>query len=162
MYWLIPFLLISSYLFGEESSLDELTTQAVEGQNYNYWGEFVHMLITLLFILVVIFVSIWFLKRIMRSRWKHLNRATGIKILERRALNPKASLYLVTILGKGVVIAESQAGIHTITEFTDEVDIEHLLDQTVEETTRPSLGDRLTKKIRGFTSSHARRAHDRH
>jgi flagellar biosynthetic protein FliO len=120
-----------------------------EGQNYNFISEFVNMLVTLVFVLILIFVSVWLLKKIMRSRTQTLNRSNGIKILERRPLNQKASLYLLDILGKGVVIAESQAGIQVITQFEENVRIEELYGQ-LKEDKAPSLsfGETLAKKLR--------------
>ncbi len=68
----------------------------------------------------------------------------------------------MNILGKGVVIAESQAGVQLITEFSKEVDIDTLFDQILEEQTpRVSFRETLTKKLRELTTKNARRAHDR-
>lgn len=140
--------------FLAESSLGEFTAQAVEGQTYNYWGEFVNMLITLFFILGLIFVTVWFLKKLMRSRLQHLNRSTGIKILEKRVLNPKSSLYLVDVLGKGLVIAESPSGIQLITEFSPDVDIELALDQVQDEQKESvSIKESFAKKLQKLTAS---------
>jgi flagellar biogenesis protein FliO len=128
-------------------TINEIT--AKEGQSYNYWSEFVNMLVTLGFVLILIFATVWLLKKIMRSRVQTLNRCNGIKILERRPLNPKASLYLVDILGKGVVIAESPAGIHVVTEFPDTVKIEELFDQIQEEKKPPlSFKETFAKKLK--------------
>lgn len=105
----------------------------VEGSTYNYGSQFVNMLLTLGFVLVLIFASVWVLKKIMRSRLATLNRCNGIKILERRPLNSKASLYLVDILGRGIVISESTAGIHLVTEFPPDVDVQDLIDEKQED-----------------------------
>ncbi len=129
---LLPFLLTFVFsLYGEEAPKDSLFPSGLlsEGQSYHYWKDFVNMLITLLFVLGLVFVSVWFLKKMMRSRMRQLNRTTGIKVLERRALTPKSSLYLISILGKGVVIAESPAGIECITELSMEKDVETLLEE---------------------------------
>lgn len=104
-----------------------------ESAHPSYLKEFFNMILTLVFVLSLAFISVFFLKKIMRSKMTHFNQATGIKILERRALNPKASLYLVDILGKGVVIGESQSGgIQLITEFPSNTDLELLLAQETE------------------------------
>lgn len=113
-------LFMLSPLFGEEETI------AAGGKSYNYWQEFVNMLITLALILTLVFITVWFLKRFMRSRMHTLNRNTGIKIYERRALNPKASLYIVEILGKAVVISESPAGIQLITELDPDTNLDSL------------------------------------
>ncbi len=120
-----------------------------EGQTYNFGGQFVNMLLTLGFVLVLIFASVWLLKKIMRSRLQTLNRSNGIKILERRPLNPKASLYLVDILGKSIVISESAAGIHLVTEFAPDINAEELLEKLQEEqrASSPSFSAVLAKKL---------------
>ena len=128
----------------------------VEGSTYNYGSQFVNMLLTLGFVLILIFASVWLLKKIMRARLKTLNQCNGIKILERRPLNPKASLYLVDILGKGVVIAESVAGIHLVTEFPADVNVQDLIDARQEES-KPeiSLTANLAKTIKRFRKQNA-------
>lgn len=132
-----------------QGSFVEFTEQTAEGQTYNYWGEFVNMLLTLVFILALIFLSVWVLKKIMRSRLKHLNRSTAIKVLERRPLNPKSSLYLVDILGKGIVVSESPSGIQLVTEFAEGVNVEQLMEELggapAPISFRKSLADKIRK-----------------
>jgi len=137
----------------EESALAEFTTQEAIGQSYNYWGQFVNMLITLGFILVLICISVYVLKRMMRSRIQHLNKSTGIKILERRALNSKSSLYLIDVLGKGVLISESASGIQVVTEFPSDVKVEEKLDELLEEPT--AIRESFAKKLRRLASKNA-------
>jgi flagellar biogenesis protein FliO len=137
------FLLFFTPLFGDDT-IGVITAQ--ESQSYNFWGEFVNMIATLVFVLILIVATIWLLKKIMRSRTQTLNRTNGIKILERRPLNQKAALYLIDILGKGVVIAESPAGVHLVTELPEDVKVEALLEQ-LQEAQKPRLfKDFLTKK----------------
>lgn len=129
--------------------LADIAVPTLDDTTYNYWTEFINMMLTLGFILVLIFASVYILKKIMRSKTKYLNQSTGIKIVERRVLSQKASLYLVNILGKGVVISESQAGIQLITEFSPDVDVELLLDE-MQEIKKPTLSFRevMMKKLR--------------
>ncbi len=119
-------------------------------ETYSYGTELLNMLLTLGFVIGLAFVSILFLRKIMRSKMRQLNKSTGIKILERRALNQKSSLYLVDILGKGVVIAESQAGgVQLITEFPPGTDLELLLaeEESLAVTTKSSS---LTQSLQKF------------
>ncbi len=128
---------------------DSLLDAATEGTTYNYWAEFVNMLITLFVIVALIIVSVWVLKRVMRSRFKQLNDSTAIKVLERRALNPKASIYLVDILGKGVVIAESQSGISLIKEFSEDDNVGLLMDQLHEKIpSKPPVYEKIAAKLK--------------
>lgn len=133
--FLVLVLFLTGILFGDES-VNTLTEN--DGSSYNYLSDFFHMLFTLGFVLILIFVSVWVLKKILRSRMHNLNKTNGIKILERRPLNPKASLYLVDILGKGVVISESPSGIQLITEFPPDVKVDALFEQIQEENYSPS------------------------
>lgn len=126
--------------------LADAATQEVMPQSYNYWGQFVNMLTTLGIILVLIFISVYLLKRLMRSRIQHLNKTTGIKILERRALHSKASLYLIDVLGKGVVISESASGIQVVTEFPEGFKVEEKLAHLTEES--ESFRESFAKKLK--------------
>ncbi|MDR3623582.1 MAG: flagellar biosynthetic protein FliO [Chlamydiales bacterium] len=89
-------------------------------QHYDYSGEILNMVLTLgSIIAAVIFVS-WALKRLLHKRMHLGNSDNKIKIIERRALSPKASLYLVEVLGKTLVIGESPSGLTRLSEITDE------------------------------------------
>ncbi|MCH9610560.1 MAG: hypothetical protein S4CHLAM81_04020 [Chlamydiales bacterium] len=106
-------------LLAQEPSLLELATDFSEQKSYNYWGEFVNMIITLMIIVALIFISVIVLKKVMQNRMHQVNRGAHIKILERRSINQKSSLYLVDIAGKRVMIGESPAGLNLITELPD-------------------------------------------
>lgn len=151
-----------SPLLSEENSVanQEIieSVQEEESKNYNYFEEFLNMIFTLVFVLVLILGTIWFLKKMTRTRLQNLNRSTGIKILERRALNQKSSLYLVDILGKGVVISESPAGIQVITEFPPGTDIELLLEQEYAEfQPKPTLFTNVQNSLKKWMKPHASR-----
>ena len=127
------------------SSLLELASDFSEGKSYNYWGEFVNMIITLLIVIALIFLSVIVLKKIMRSRMLQVNQGAKIKVLERRAINQKTSLYLVEIAGKAVVIGDSPAGLNLITELPDLV-----LDEEEEIAPHP-----FTSKLRSLIKRNA-------
>lgn len=113
------FFLLGITLFAN-SLLAESAPEA-SGQSYNYFEEFVNMMITLAMLLGLAIITLMVVKKVMRSKLRHAQANVAIKILEKRALNPKASLYLVEILGKAVVISESPQGIQLITEIPAEV-----------------------------------------
>jgi len=79
-----------------------------------FFQEFIRMLFALGFIIVLIFVAAWIFKRILNQRLKQINITSEIKILERRSLSPKTSVYLLEVMGKGVLIGESPAGIQRL------------------------------------------------
>ena len=98
----------------EEQNVKE---QKTDDTNSRFFMEFVQMLITLGFILVLILLAGWFLRRLLNTRLQQANTTSAIKVLERRSLTPKSALYLIEVAGKKIVIAETHAGITRLTDF---------------------------------------------
>lgn len=83
----------------------------------SYEGAFAKMLLTLAGLIVLIFLTVWVLRRVSQGRFGGAGAGRSIKILEKRALSPKSVLYLLEIGGKKIVIAESQLEVRRITTF---------------------------------------------
>lgn len=88
---------------------------------YKFWDEFSQMLYYLGMICLGMLVVAWFLKKALHTRMQQMNLTSSIKILEKRSLSPKSSLYLIDVLGKGVLIGETPGGIHLITELPTDI-----------------------------------------
>ena len=86
----------------------------------SYMADFANMAISLAIVIALLFATLWVLKRIMRSRLTYLNDTSAIRVLEKRILNQKAALYLVEVMGKGVLISESTAGIQMLSTVEGE------------------------------------------
>lgn len=82
-----------------------------------FYHEFVKMLLTLGFIILLIFVLIWMMKKMSNVKIEQSNLGSSIKILEKRNLSPKTTLYLLDIGDKGVAISESINGVTLISDF---------------------------------------------
>ena len=117
-------------ILGDETSafVDTITQS---GKSYNYASEFMNMIVVLIGVIALALGTVYLLKRMMKTRLQ-LSRTTSMRILERRSLGPKSALYLVDLLGKGVVISESISGIQVIKEFSDEVNIEELMNEVLD------------------------------
>jgi flagellar biogenesis protein FliO len=85
----------------------------------NYEHAFTKMLLTLLGLGVLIFLTVWLLRRLSQGRLKNMNLGRGIKILERRPLSAKSILYLIEVRGKQVLIAESQVEVRALTSIEE-------------------------------------------
>lgn len=94
----------------EFEALDEPQTKGDD----RFMTEFLNMLTTLGLVIAVILTLTWFLKRMLNTRIQQINEQSDIKILERRALTPKSTVYLLEIKGKGFIIAESHNGITSL------------------------------------------------
>jgi flagellar biogenesis protein FliO len=94
----------------------EVPNQADKG-NDRFFTEFMNMLATLGFILALILIVAWFVKRMLNTRIQQINTTSPIKIIERRSLTPKTAIYLIEIYDKAIAIAESQNGVTSLADF---------------------------------------------
>lgn len=81
----------------------------------SYETAFFKMALTFVAVIVGIIGTIWLMRRLASGR---LGGGSGhaIKVVERKALSPKTTLYVIEVDGKQTVIAESQ------------LEIKHLMD----------------------------------
>lgn len=85
--------------------------------NDRFYIEFFNMLATLGLVIAIILIAAWLLRRLLNTRLEQINTTSTIKIVERRALSPKSSVYLLEIYDKIIVVAETQSGITQLVEF---------------------------------------------
>jgi flagellar biogenesis protein FliO len=78
----------------------------------SYQGAFLKMMLSFGAVILLLFVSFWALKKLVRHR-KHSPEKL-MHIIERKVLSPKTILYLIEIDNERVVIAESQLHIKKI------------------------------------------------
>lgn len=78
---------------------------------------FAKMFITLIVLVVLLFVTYWFLRRLVRNRLQKGGGNSSIQILEKRMISPKTMLYLIEIEGKRAIITESHLEIKRILDF---------------------------------------------
>lgn len=106
-------------LFFAEDVIQPLVAPAQEVMVQSYEGAFLKMFLTLIGLLVAVFVTVW----IMRKGFRGVRGGAGqtIQVLERKALSPKTTLFLLKIDEKKVLIAESQLEIKRLATL-DEVE----------------------------------------
>jgi len=95
----------------EQPPSSEKTTESYE-------NAFVKMLLTLLLLAVLVFFTIWMLRRLSQGKFRMM-RGDAIKILEKKPLSQKSMLYLIEVKGKQMVIAESQLEIRPLTTLEE-------------------------------------------
>lgn len=86
----------------------------------SYEGAFIRMLVTLLGLIILVFATIWVLRKMGKGRFT-FSAGKSIQILEKRHLSPKSVLYLIEIAGKQLLISESQLEVRSLTELTEEM-----------------------------------------
>lgn len=87
-------------------------------EQYKLKDKITSMLFSLGVIVVSIFVLTFIIKKLNRKRIDAANAGSAIKILERRAINPKTFLYVVEVHNKTLLIGESPDGLVTLGELS--------------------------------------------
>lgn len=98
---------------GELTALQE-TVQQLPDTNYGI--SIAKMFISLIVVVVVLYGTLWFLRRLIQQRLQKGSGGHSIHILEKRMLSPKTMLYLVEMDNKKILLAESQLEIRKISE----------------------------------------------
>ena len=95
------------------------TTPLEEGPAISYETAFVKMLFTLGGLILVVFLTIWILRRLGQGKFRGFGGGKAIEILEKRPLSAKSMLYVVQVGAKRVLISESQLDVRTIASLEE-------------------------------------------
>jgi len=99
-----------------------LKEQAVEeAQESNFYKEFVNMLITLGFLLAILFAISFILRRMNLAKVTYANESSAIKILDQRALSPRSAVFVLQYKGKEYFVGETQSGITILSQEEGEI-----------------------------------------
>jgi flagellar biogenesis protein FliO len=85
-----------------------------------FYAEFARMMMMLGIIIIVLLGAMWFLKRLLNARVEQMNAASMIKVVERRVLSNKTTLYVLEAGSKRIIFAESHNGLASLGEMPGE------------------------------------------
>ncbi len=104
---------------GEITALDAAANiaQTAAFQPGDLSAAFAKMLITLIVLVVLLFASYWFLRRLIQNRLQKGVGHSSIQILEKRMISPKTMLYLIEVDQKKILLAESHLEIKRLEGF---------------------------------------------
>lgn len=105
--------------FADLFSFEENLSDSSALPQSDFGMAFVKMLVTLCALIALLAISFWFIKRLLRARGQRGLSPLSVHILERKALSPKTTLYLVEVEGKRVLLAESQLEVRRLESFVD-------------------------------------------
>lgn len=77
----------------------------------NFQSKFLNMLFILGLLIGFMILASRLLKRMTQTRLNQINTTSAIKILETRHLSAKSTLYLIEVMGQGLVIAETHTAV---------------------------------------------------
>lgn len=81
---------------------------------YDYSAAFLKMVIMLAITVAFLILTVYILKKIIKSRSHLANQNHAIKILEKRALSPKSTIYLLEVENEKVLVSESQLEVRSL------------------------------------------------
>ncbi len=113
------FLLCLSHIFlaqAEESPIPPPETALETKPIPSYESTLTKMLLTLGGLLVLVFFTVWILKKIGQGKFGGFGSQKKINIIERKPLSPKTLLYLIEVEGKKILISESQAEVRALVQ----------------------------------------------
>lgn len=110
------------YLFSNENTSQKQIEEAIPP--FDMGGESYGLAIfktvgSLALLLLLVFLTIWALRKATHGRLPYSSHSSGIKVLERRSLSPKSILYLVEVGEKRMVIGESQCQLSFLAQLRD-------------------------------------------
>lgn len=79
-----------------------------------FYGEFFYMLLMLGALISLLYFLSFYMRRIVNSQIEKQNADSEIKVIEKRALSSKTTLYLIECNEKEYLIAESPSGVTEI------------------------------------------------
>jgi flagellar biogenesis protein FliO len=120
----IAFIVANSCLLAQQDStpfqdLDtssSLSPASKELMPFYEGPSFTRMWITIAAALVLLFSTLWLLRRFKTGHFKKFSNSSTLNILEKRALSPKTLLYIIEIDGKRLLISESQVEVRTLNQ----------------------------------------------
>jgi flagellar protein FliO/FliZ len=108
--------------FGKElPSLEELEKQG-DGTSGHFMSQLMSMVSSLLLVLAILLVLAWVLRRMVHTRVEQANVTSVVKVIERRVISPKATLYLLDVFGKRLLIGETHAGLVRLADLPSSVE----------------------------------------
>lgn len=107
-------------LYSEHSDHPDLVIDREEHESDTFQAKFLNMLFLLALLIGFMILASWALKRLMSTKITQLNGSGNIKILETRYLSPRATLYLVEIQDRTILIAESPTAMSLLATFPQE------------------------------------------
>lgn len=130
------FIISSSSLFAQQdfSQQENAPAQALPESPYMVskdlmpfpdGASFTRMWITIAAALVLLFVTLWLLRRFKTGHFKGFGGSSStLTIVERRTLSPKTMLYVVEINNKRILISESQVEVRALSTQNMTCDLE--------------------------------------
>lgn len=110
---------------GELTAIESIATAAVESASQmppsDLAASAMKMFFSLIALVVLLFLSYWFLRRLIQNRLQRGVGEQAIQVLEKRMISPKTTLYLIEVENKKILVAESHLEIKRLEGFEQQL-----------------------------------------
>jgi len=115
---ILSFLANTVFITDEKGEISSLLSSGIETpplpSSVDYGAALIKMFLTMIAIIVLFFLSYYFLRKLLRNRLERGTENQSIHILEKKMISPKTMLYLIELDNKKILLAESQLEIKKI------------------------------------------------
>lgn len=119
--YLAPVLAENTTPAAQEAVSDQVNTNSsnsvpseMDFESFDFGQQFLKMMGTLVLLILLILLAAFVFRKTLNTRLGQLNKKSRIKILEKRALSPKSSLYLIELDQQKLLLGESAHGLHSL------------------------------------------------
>ncbi|MBD3169306.1 MAG: hypothetical protein GF307_07470 [candidate division Zixibacteria bacterium] len=106
-------------IFKSEKNIDSQKQNPAKLETSSF-GLIIRLLLSLAIICLVIYFSIWGLKRLSNARWGRANSNSNIEIIDNSFMGPKKGLHVVRAGSKYLLVASSDTSMNFICELNPE------------------------------------------
>jgi flagellar biogenesis protein FliO len=93
------------------------TPSWADAGEYNFTKEFIKMLGALGILVAALLGFAFVFKKVIKNRTSMMDNSSNIRVLERRAIAPKLSVYIIDVAGTKIIVGESPAGLQRLGEL---------------------------------------------
>lgn len=97
--------------------VEESVSNVPESSGTDFFTALLKTIMALAAMVALLYGATYLMRKFTMQKWQGENKTSDIEVLERRALSPKAALYLIDVLGKKVLIGESDKGLTQLGSF---------------------------------------------
>jgi len=133
-YFLILFISLSPLTAQSPITEERMETALQKGgdevsEDEEFYSQLMNIVFALAFIVFLMIVAAYYLRKFMQGRMEQINVTSTIKILEQRNLSAKTVLYIVEAHGKQILVGESVAGVVALGDLPSKRSFEEVYEQ---------------------------------
>lgn len=108
-------ILLAAFTLGAQDSISDIpeliAPPGVPEDSGRFMGEFLKVMTAVGVMVIALMFLSWSTRKMMNAKIQQANETSSLKILEKRVISPKTTLYQLEFDGRSVLMAESSNGV---------------------------------------------------